>query len=84
MTEQVETDYDTGWREGYEAASGAARQEIERLRAALEAAHTHVREHPKPGCAACEALVRLRQEREMAQAELARLRLMLSRMTEDI
>jgi hypothetical protein len=27
---------------------------------------------------------RLRQEREMAQAELARLRLMLSRMTEDI
>jgi hypothetical protein len=29
-------------------------------------------------------VIRLRQEREMAQAELARLRLMLSRMTEDI
>ena len=31
-------------------------EEIERLRAALEASHQHPREYPKPGCAACELL----------------------------
>jgi hypothetical protein len=33
---KIESDYDTGWREGYEAASGAGIAEIERLRAEVE------------------------------------------------
>lgn len=36
MTKTIETDYDTGWREGYEAASGAARLQIEQLQVALK------------------------------------------------
>jgi hypothetical protein len=31
MSDSIESDYDTGWREGYEAASGAALAEVERL-----------------------------------------------------
>lgn len=29
MSDKIESDYDTGWREGYEAASGAALAEAE-------------------------------------------------------
>jgi hypothetical protein len=45
MTGKIETDYDTGWREGYEAGSGQARlahdelrDEIERLQSNLKLA----------------------------------------------
>jgi len=47
MSAKVESDYDTGWREGYEAASGIALMQIERLREALEQiAETEGNVHP--------------------------------------
>ena len=36
MTGTIESDYDTGWREGYEAASGIAQIQIDRLRDLLD------------------------------------------------
>ena len=36
MIDPVETDYDVGWREGYEAASGIAQAKIDRLRELLD------------------------------------------------
>jgi len=59
MSAKVESDYDTGWREGYEAASGQAGlahdliAEIKRLRAALEKHHELLSDEPGDVCLTC-------------------------------